>query len=204
MSEQAFTGTTTFMCFWASIGSSYNIVEACDITYERRVVAVVEEREKEENRLLAERICKLLNTRATHPSEAAKRVPEWEAVKNVFGAIDRSLARLTAMEDGLIECVAKAIAVDAWEQKGRPDLKEEPSLKNNYFCSGIDAQKLAKAAIEAMGRYAPKMDEREAAKIAAETYFEKTGGLHGDDTMVEYFLPVIRALAAKGYLRGGE
>lgn len=58
-----FSGKLTYNPFWASKGSSFTIMECCDLTYERRPVAVVEEQDFDYNRNLAAKICNLLNTR---------------------------------------------------------------------------------------------------------------------------------------------
>lgn len=74
--REAFEGKTTYIAFWASKGVTYNIIECCDITYQRREVATLEEMDKESNRTLADRICALLNKQARGEYEASKQPTE--------------------------------------------------------------------------------------------------------------------------------
>lgn len=70
---EPFSGKTTFIAFWASKGTTYNILQCCDLTHQRRPVATVEDMDVDYNRGLAEKICFLLNGKPS-PTPPAEQI----------------------------------------------------------------------------------------------------------------------------------
>jgi hypothetical protein len=63
--KPSFKGKTTYITAWAGSGNLYSLIECCDETYERRIVATFDELTAEQNRQLSARCAAILNDTPT-------------------------------------------------------------------------------------------------------------------------------------------